>query len=172
MEGENQVKLELISLFYAALPTFWLLVTGFEWHLNELNYKNLAWLWLWVRSKLEMNDPTITQPLAYFLWCTVFEDPQWVKEAWNKLVYPMPAEKALQTILVCSGPVPFVIKKRLYDELIMNPEWHYYIYRSLYYSAFDVYGDYDQKESLKLLSKLKLDKYTEGLAELIAKLKA
>jgi hypothetical protein len=110
------------------------------------------------------------QPLAYFLWCEIFESPHWVEEGWNSLVNPLPAVGVLQTLLVISGPVPFGLKKPVYQQLMADRSWHYYIYRSLLHSAFDYYGQIDRAEGLEILSRLSLDDTAEHLPKLIAKL--
>ena len=146
-------KLKLILLFYESFPSYWLLVVGVDWHLKELGSGNRALFWSWVRSQLASDDPAIPQPLSYFLWCEIFEDPNWVKEAWNALVYPLPADKVLQILLINSGPVPFALKKKLYGQLLNDPKWHYYIYRGLLHSAFDYYGSIDRIEGFRILSR-------------------
>ena len=126
--------------------------------------------WDWVRTQLDSNDPVLSPPIAYCLWCDFFEDPNTVHEAWSQLVVPFPSEKALQTILIHSGPVPFHLKQPVYTLLIDKPQWHYYIFQSLLHSQFDVYGKLDKRSAWKLLQQLNLPSNIEHLDKLKEKL--
>ena len=64
--------------------------------------------------------------------------------------------RLLERVLIASGPVPFRLKTRLYAKLINDEHWHYFIYRSLLHSTFDIYGEIEQREVIKLLAELKL----------------
>jgi hypothetical protein len=64
------------------------------------------------------------------------------------------------------------LKVPIYERLVESTHWHPFIFRSLLYSAFDVYGQIDAKVARMLLENLSLSKTTEGLYELREKLDA
>ena len=161
----SQDKLDLILRFYEEMPCYALLMY-LKFNFDELSAQDRAVFWAWVRTQLDSDDPAVGQPVAYALWCDFFQDPQTVEEAWRELVEPLPSDKALQTILIHSGPVPFYLKKQIYSLLIKDSEWHYYIYRSLLHSQFDVYGQLNKREARKFLAQLDLPSDTEYLDEL------
>jgi hypothetical protein len=163
-------RLEQFLLFYESLPSYWFLVAGVFHHLDYIPRADRARFWSWTRLQLASDEPALRQPLAYFLWCEIFESSHWVEEGWTNLVNPLPAARTLQTLLINSGPVPFGLKKPVYEQLIGDPNWHYYIYRSILHSAFDYCGQIDLTEGLQILSRLSLDDTAEHLPKLTAKL--
>jgi hypothetical protein len=129
--------------------------------------------WDEYRSLLSDQDDRLADPVAYSLWCDYFEDPASVEEAWTAVAAPAAvSERGLRRVLDVSGPVPYDLKVPVYERLLGGRHWHPFIFRSLLYSAFDVYGQIDAKAARKLLDKLALSKTTEGLNELREKLDA
>lgn len=129
--------------------------------------------WDEYRSLLSDDDDRLADPVAYSLWCDYFEDPASVEEAWAAVASPgAVSERALRRVLEVSGPVPYDLKAPIYERLVRSTHWHPFIFRSLLYSAFDVYGQIDAKAARKLLDKLSLSRTTEGLRELREKLDA
>jgi hypothetical protein len=115
----------------------------------------------------------LADPIAYSLWCDYFEDPASVEEAWTAVAAPgAVSARGLQRVLNVSGPVPYDLKVPIYERLVGSTHWHPFIFRSLLYSAFDVYGQIDARAARKLLDKLSLSKTTEGLNELREKVDA
>jgi hypothetical protein len=163
-------KLALALQLYDEMPCY-ALIFYVKCCVVELSQDDRTAFWTWVRARLESADPTLPPPLAYSLWCDYFEDGQIVEEAWTSLVSPLPSEQALQTLLVHSGPVPFALKKKVYALLIGTPRWHYYVFRSLLHSQFDVFGSIEPQEAWSLLEKLDLPEETESLGELKEKLR-
>ncbi len=165
-----QDKLDLIFQFYDEMPCYALLMY-LKSYFDELSAQDRVVFWAWVRVQLASDDPAVGPPVAYALWCDFFEDPQTVEEAWGELVAPLPSDEALQTILIHSGPVPFYLKKQIYSLLIGDSKWHYYIYRSLLHSQFDIYGKLEKQEAREFLARLDLPSDTEHLGKLKMKLK-
>jgi hypothetical protein len=58
-------------------------------------------------------------------------------------------------LLEYAGPVPFDLKAPLYNRLIKDKANHPAIFKSLLYSAQDVYGKIDKPRAQALLKKLK-----------------
>ena len=126
--------------------------------------------WKWARSVLENGDAAQRKALGYALWCEFFEDPQTIDEAWQNLIEPLPNDQALHTILIHSGPVPWEKKWSLFLDLRGRTEMHYYIFRSILHSQFDVYGRLDQREALQILERLQISPETKYLSKLRSKL--
>lgn len=76
----------------------------------------------------------------------------------------------LQRVLIHSGPVPYDLKRELYERLLPDEKWHYYIYRSLLHSAFDMYGKIHRKDAGQVLEQLELADDLEHLGKLQDKL--
>lgn len=129
--------------------------------------------WDEYRALLSDEDDRLADPIAYSVWCDYFEDPASVEEAWTAVASPgAVSERGLRRVLDVSGPVPYDLKVPVYERLVGSTHWHPFIFRSLLYSAFDVYGQIDARAARKLLDKLSLSKTTEGLEELRQKLDA
>jgi hypothetical protein len=122
--------------------------------------------WAAFASRLASSDRALARPLAYNLWCDWFEHGIHTADAWEALTAPAQPDYVLQEVLIASGPVPWELKSRLYARLIPEQKWHYYIFRSLLHSAFDVFGKFERDEATTLLAKLKLPDDTENLEEL------
>lgn len=113
--------------------------------------------WEFAREALSSESNALGDPVAFAMWCDFFEDPELVDEAWHQLVTrSIASDRLLERVLIASGPVPFRLKKPLYTLLIKRERWHYFIYRSLLHSAFDVYGKIERQEARKILGSLKL----------------
>lgn len=158
-------KLQLILEFYEEMPCYAYLmyIKGENNNFSETEKQN--W-WQWVRHILQSDKLALRNPLAYVLLVDFLEDPRTVEESWNALLNPIPSEQAIQIILEESVAVPFTWKQNLYNQLISDPIWHYYIFRSLIGSYYGVYGDINTQEAKRILRKLKLEKDTKGLAKL------
>jgi hypothetical protein len=127
--------------------------------------------WDGVRKRLATSDRALGRPLAYSLWCDWFEHGEYTAEAWEALTAPDTPVPVLEHVLIASGPVPWPDKTRLYNRLITDVRWHYYIFRSLLHSAFDVYGKFDRNEAAGWLTRLSIPSSTEHLSELQRRLR-
>jgi hypothetical protein len=122
--------------------------------------------WDGVKTRLAGEDHALARPLAYNLWCDWFEHGDHTAEAWDALTKPGTLDPVLQEVLMASGPVPWRMKTQLYERLVTDTRWHYYIFRSLLHSAFDVFGSVDSKEAAAWLQRLSVAPSTENLREL------
>lgn len=64
--------------------------------------------------------------------------------------------KLIERLLEASGPVPFSLKEALYAKLVDELHWHHYIFRSIYFSIFDFYGQIDKRKAVTILARLVL----------------
>ena len=163
-------KLDLVLKLYDEMPCYSYLSSLSMWF-SDLGSNVRARFWKWVRSKLSSDDPAFPPPVAYSLWCDFFENSKTVEEAWSEVARTDLPDSALQLVLIHSGPVPFPLKRALYQRLLPQERWHYYIFRSLLHSEFDVNGDIDHEEAGRVLSRLGIPADTEHLDKLRAKLR-
>jgi hypothetical protein len=110
-------------------------------------------------------------PVAYVLWVDFFEDEKTVNETWQGLTSNYVEKKDLLNLLEAAGPVPYELKEPLYKNFISDIANHELIFKSLLFSAFDVYGQIDNGKALKIVAKLKIDRESEKYKLLIKKLK-
>ena len=163
-------KLELFFEIYDEMPASGLLM--------YVSHHYPAWpssvkrqFWDGVRTRFGGADRALARPLAYYLWCDWFEHGDFTREAWEALTTVDTPRVALQEVLIASGPVPWSMKTELYERLISDQRWHYYIYRSLLHSAFDIFGKIDHEEASAWLSRLAIPDSTDHLSELAARLR-
>jgi len=156
----------LIDL-YREMPSYHFLL-NFQFSLPYVQFSQAArnLYWDFIRDMLSSDDPAMGDPVAYDLWCGAFEDPKLVSEAWEELMRGQPQRRLLERVLLNSGPVPFALKRDLFSQLIEDQSWHFYIYRSLLHSNFDVYGEIDRFVAREILKKLSLPPETEHLKDL------
>lgn len=171
----GETDLNCVAFFtelYRDIPAYGVLNSFFlNRPYGELSPEARRLFWAFAREMLSAEEPALADPVAYSMWCDLFET-EWAAEAWKALTVGAPG-RLLERILVMSGPVPFLVKRDLYRQKIGNKRWHYFIYRSLLHSAFDVYGDVDKKEARLILGRLKLSlpkDEQENLKRLRAKL--
>ena len=135
---------------YSLLPEFWSFY-------REMDVAARSLLWTEFRRLLSDADDRLADPLAYSMWCDFFESADTVQEAWRELMSPGGlTDRGLERVLIMSGPVPYAHKRTLYDSLLPNNRWHYFIFRSLLHSTFDVYGAVDLADARRLLETLEL----------------
>lgn len=163
-------RLELAFELYRQMPCY---ATLMYMPHKEWDDEAKGRFWDEYRSLLSDDDDRLADPVAYSLWCDYFEDPDTVEEAWLALASPgSVSDRGLERMLEVSGPVPYAFKVPLYERLVASARWHPFIFRSLLFSAFDVYGRVDAKAAQELLKRLSLPKMTENLDELMQKLDA
>ena len=110
-------------------------------------------------------------PVGYVLWVEFFEDTDTVNEAWNGLMKNVTTPAGLLKLLEHAGPVPYDLKEPVYKGLLADPANHTSIFRSILYSAFDVYGQLERGKATKLLSELNIDRTSDEYKQLMLKLK-
>jgi hypothetical protein len=162
--GDDKDKLELTFRFYEEMPCYAYLIYISN-YFGEFYPATKTILWSKYKHYLSGED-TLADPVAYSLWCDFFEDSTRVREAWSILTGNNPSQLLLRRLLISSGPVPFAEKHKLYQSLLPHPQWHYYIFRSLLHSQFDVYGCIDRTKAKAILKKLVLPRDTEYLQRL------
>lgn len=117
------------------------------------------------------SEACYADPVGYVLWVEFFEDTATVKETWQGLVNNCADKKSLLALLEFAGPVPFDLKEEQYKLLTSEEGNHKYIFNSLLFSVFDVYGKIDKTKASSILDILKVDTESEGYKLLKEKLK-
>jgi len=135
---------------YSLLPEFWS-------SYRELDVAAQSLLWTEFRSLLSDPDDRLADPVAYSMWCDFFESADTVSDAWRNLMNPGGlTDRGLERVLIMSGPVPYAQKSALYERLLPNTRWHYFIFRSLLHSTFDLYGAVVLDDARRILDTLEL----------------
>jgi hypothetical protein len=161
-------RVELAFELYRSMPCYANLMYI---RYTECDAAAKARFWEEYASLLSDDDDRLADPVAYSLWCDLFEDPSTAEEAWVALASPGAlSDRGLERLLEASGPVPYALKAALYERLVVSPRWHPLIFRSLLFSVFDVYGKVDAKAARELLKRLSLPKTTEHLERLVHQL--
>ncbi len=109
--------------------------------------------------------------VGYVLWVDFFEDTETVNETWNGLMNNVITHNGLLRLLEHAGPVPYELKEPVYKDLLADADNHESIFKSILYSAFDVYGQLEKEKALDLLSQLNIDRETFEYKQLMLKLK-
>lgn len=154
--GESDVAcVAFFTKLYRDMPSYGVLSHLFITRSYEdLDFDARRLFWSFAREMLSAEAAELADPVSYYMWCNFFED-QWAEKAWKALTLDA-SDRLLERILLISGPVPFPIKQGLYEAKIGNKRWHYFIYRGLLHSSFDVYGKTDRSQARRLLDRLKL----------------
>lgn len=155
-------KVRLTFETYADIPCYALLMV-IALHYNDLSSAACDLFWDQMRSLLGQDNEALAGPAEYSLWCDFFEGRDTVERAWAEVVRDDTNGRALQRVLIVSGPVPFGFKEKLYVRLIGDKKWHYYIFRSLLHSTFDYFGNIDKRKALSVLQQLDLPPETDNL---------
>jgi len=169
----NSQKISLGFQLYEIFPSYYHFLVPFyrairDKVITDPNEKEIIWkrFMTYLASENYYADP-----VGYVLWVEFFEDQLTVREAWQGLVNHYSDRKSLLCLLEHAGPVPFDLKEPIYTSLLDDKKTHDHIFNSLLYSAFDVYGQIDEKKALDILAKLKVDTGTENYRLLNDKLK-
>lgn len=169
----NSQKISLGFQLYETFPSYYHFLTPFYHGIrnNEIvdtNEKIIIWKHF---MKYLASENYYADPVGYVLWVDFFEDETTVRDTWQGLVNNYSNKKALLRLLEAAGPVPFDLKETHYNSFLVDKTNHEFIFRSLLYSAYDLYGKIDKKKALNILAKLKIDTGTENYKLLKEKLK-
>jgi hypothetical protein len=166
----NYDRLSLIYDIYEEMPCYWFLASV-KMNFKKADAGSKQMIWDRYRKYLDLEQDVLAGPVRYSLWCDFFEDPDTVQEAWKELaLYRDATDRTLERILPESGPVPFELKDDLFRRLLPERRWHPYIYQSLLFSAFNVYGKIEMGRARDILSQLELPADVEHLDLLRQKL--
>lgn len=140
---------------------------------GEFGPEDRRMFWDAYRAALDCDDDRLADPVAYSLWVDFFEDPSTVHEAWRETTWrgTEPWERRVARVLDVAGPVPWASKEELFEQLGDQSRWHGPIFRALFGSAFDVYGQIGAS-ARDWLDRLGLAPDTPDLAALRARLAA
>jgi len=103
-----------------------------------------------------------SDPVSYVLWVEFFEDTTTVRDTWQGLLNNCRNKKTLLAMLEIAGPVPFDLKETCYKSLITDNASHEIIFNSLFFSAFEYFGNIDKRKASIILAKLSVDKKAEN----------
>ncbi len=137
---------------------------------NKMSSYGKGQMWDHYKNHLKGEQTLQREQIEYSLWVDFFEDSETVNEAWGNLIGDYSNENILKRLLTISGPVPFGLKDKLYQKVIINKQWHEYILDSLVGGFFDVYGQIDFQRARIILPILKVDKTSKKYVELNKKL--
>lgn len=164
-------KIQLFFEIYDEVPSYGLSMYSTHFY-REFSVGEKAFWWAGVRERLGSTDAALRNPLEYSLWCDYFENIETVEEAWQALTSDESDERILRCVIKASGPVPYELKRALYEQLAERLEWQQPIFEALFYSAHDYFGQIDATHARHLLARLQIPEGTPGLMELESKLTA
>lgn len=169
---ELSTKIEIGFGLFELFPSYYHFLVPFYHELRDNNLANEQESKIWSKFMDYLSsDPYYADPTGYVLWVDFFEDPDTVTKSWNGLASQTKNKIALSKLLESAGPVPFELKEPLYNSLMGNTKYHESIFKSLLFSATDVYGQLDKRRAGQLLGKLKVDKRTDNYRTLQERLK-
>ena len=155
-------RVQLAMDLYREMPCSQLL--NLEWYYPDLDEGARELLWGEVRQIISHDDDRLADPMLYELWCGVFEDAVVVRDVWPALARPDDlTSRGIERLLGISGPVPWVLKSILYEQLIGDRRWHEAIDLAIYCSVFDLHGDVAPDAALAMCARLDLPPEAEGV---------
>ncbi|KKJ77548.1 hypothetical protein WH95_07625 [Kiloniella litopenaei] len=125
-------------------------------HMDGVSSEAETFCWQQMLLILEDGSPLQRRTIEYVLWVDFFESQATSAKAWNGIMSLNPNKKAKERLLVNSGPVPYVEKKRFYHELFNNPDDHETLAECLARSLDDYYGDIDRTDAKAMYVELKV----------------
>lgn len=147
-------RLRLLFLLYREVPCYAVLSESWPFS-SQWDAAARKLFWTEYRALLSDPDDRLAEPVAYTLWCQYFEGSETVADAWAEMARPSElSERGMQRLLESCGPVPFELKKTLYNTLLEEPHWWKWIRLSLMHSENDFFGDYDPVEAEVILAEI------------------
>ena len=107
-------------------------------------------------DELSNSKNNLTDSMEYSLYFDIFEEPNLNQYSWLYFLKQNPTEHLVKIILRNSGPVPYHLKQALYEQLVLDTNFHADIYRSIRHSCFDNCGSVDKAQALIVLKQLNL----------------
>jgi len=154
------LSLEIYDLepSYSVLTSMWLEYKCSNGETKE--YNNI--IFEKYQKELSTSDKDLSETMEYSLYFDVFEDPDKNRDAWNYFLNNHPTNKFLKIMLANSGPVPYDLKHRLYEQFIKDENFHLDIYKSIRHSCFDNCGNVNKERARYIFTNLNLaDKMDE-----------
>lgn len=156
---------DLFPDYYNFLVPFYHLIRNSE--IKDESEKQIIWKKFMAYLSAE---PYYADAVGYVLWVDFFEDSTTVVETWQGLMNHIVDHKALLKLLEHSGPVPYELKEPVFINLLPDKENHQTIFKSILYSAFDVFGQLDKDRAFGLVLQLEVDKNSYEFEQLILRL--
>ena len=158
-------KMEIAFQLYEEMPCYAVLMY-INHHYDNFEKDEKDFFWSKYRQYINCSNQSLSNPVEYSLWCDYFENPQIVNEAWHSMLSEPFSDLLVQRILLASGPVPYMLKAVLFEKLIMNENWHSYIFKSISGSAFDYFGNIEKKDAKRVFDKLRISTNNEEYEKL------
>ena len=127
---------------------------------DKMNAAAKELMWSYFKDQLSGNDTKQRDIVEHALSDDFFNDSDRVHEAWNAMIHDN-NDSILQLLLINSAPVPYTLKDELYQKLIQDETWHFFIFESLFDSISYGYGQIDFAAARLILPKLKIDHSSE-----------
>jgi hypothetical protein len=166
-------KISLGFQFFEIFPSYYHFLVPFyrgirNKEISLLKHKEIIWSRF---IQYLLAEAYYADPVSYVLWVEFFEDITTVRDTWQGLLSKCHSKKPLLAMLEIAGPVPFDLKEECYKSLIIDKSTHKVIFNSLLHSAFDFYGNIDNKKASIILDGLSVDTNTENYKLLKGKLR-
>ena len=159
---EQKVNLTLKLLDLNPEYEFFMLL---DINFDKINTTSRNLIWTYFSHHLSGEDTKQRDAVEHSLCDDFFNDEDRVQEAWNAMIRNS-NDGILQRLLINSGPVPYDLKDELYQKLLKDTTWHYFILESLFNSFSYGFGEIDFEAARKLLPKLKAHRSSEKYLEL------
>lgn len=137
-------------------------------HDGDLTDEAKEKLWDGIIRYLSDKNTNVREPIEYVLWVDFFEDQSTCQEAWTELTARACEPVVLDRLLIIGGPVPYALKRPIYESYSKVPSKHAVLAQSLAHSINDVFGKIDKADARRYLDILKLpnqDEYYNYLLE-------
>ncbi|MFI5237773.1 MAG: hypothetical protein ACHQLA_07545 [Ignavibacteriales bacterium] len=152
-------KIKLGFELFEYFPSYYHFLVPFYQKIKENVFNELDKKLIWLKFVTYLtSEKYYADPIGYVLWVELFEDQSTVNETWHGLINSNPSNASILRLLLQSGPVPFQLKEPIYENLISDTSNHQAIFKSLLYSAFDVFGQIDNTKVRVILEKLSIDR--------------
>jgi hypothetical protein len=166
-------KISLGFQLYEKFPSYYHFLVPFyhgvrNKEISLTDHKKIIWEHF---VKYLASEAFYADPVSYVLWVEFFEDTTTVRDTWQGLLNTGHNKKLLLAMLEIAGPVPFDLKEHCYKLLITDKGSHEAIFNSLLHSAFEYYGNIDNRKASIILARLNVDTKTENYKLLKDKLR-
>jgi len=163
LDIDSAGKINFIFELYRLAPNYTWLNELESFYIWDLEIFERTVFWAEMARLISDEDKRLVTPACYLLWCGPFEQQDQVDEAWKSLLGNELSKSGYESLLSASGPVPYRLKRKLYDKLISDKEMHLSILNSLICSVNDACGQIDIKDALRVIENLDISGYEDYL---------
>jgi len=164
----NCEKLDLLFELYEDMPCYAYLMYLFWEFKNSFNDLEKKTTLIRFRAYISGDIAALSEPIIYSLWCDYFENEPTSHNTWNILVNnDFSNINLMDKLLRICGPLPWKLKSDLIEKVVEVDQLHTSIYKSIYFSAHDVYGQIDKPDAIRILLNLKTLELNDEIESLI-----